>query len=314
MLLWFAWCLFLGRSACDVYRPICVGNRRREGGDDLQRRKSRLARTAYLVTIFAMVLGVVAANRDDAVQAQRPGTVAVIVRSNGTERQVRTAQTTVSGALKDAGVMVDPLDKVTPPLHTRPTEGMVIKVVKVTNVLEAEKQILAFDSLKTFTNSLKMGEVKQTSSGTPGEKLIRYLVTYEDGKPVKKTPIGSDVVRKPVDRVVAIGSRGQYTSRGAHHTRKILKMYASAYEPGPRSCGKYASGRTACGLKAGYGVAAVDPKVIPLGTKLYIEGYGYAIAGDRGRAIKGNRIDLGFKTVKEALTFGRRWVVVHVLS
>lgn len=280
----------------------------------MQRRKFRLARTATMITIAVMVIGAVAANRDDAVQAQRLGTVAVIVRSNGTERQVRTAQTTVSGALKDAGVVVEPLDKVTPALNSRPTEGMVIKVVKVTNALEAEKQLLAFDSVKTFTNSLKMGQVKQTSGGTPGEKLIRYLVTYEDGKPVKKTAIGADVVKKPVNRVVAIGSRGQYTSRGEYRTRKILRMWASAYEPGPRSCGKYADGTTSCGLKAGYGVVAVDPRVIPLGSKLYIEGYGHAIAGDRGRAIKGNRIDLGFRTVREALNFGRRYVIVHVLS
>jgi 3D (Asp-Asp-Asp) domain-containing protein len=290
------------------------GNGRGKGGDDLQRREFRLARTAILITISVMLIGAVAANRDDAVQAQRLGMVAVIVRSSGTERQVRTAQTTVSGALKDAGVVVEPLDKVTPALSTRPTEGMVITVVKVTNALEAEKQLLAFDSVKTFTNSLKMGQVKQTASGTPGEKLIRYLVTYEDGKPVKKTAIGTDVVKKPVNRVVAIGSRGQYTSRGEFRTRKILKMWATAYEPGPRSCGKWASGRTACGLRAGYGVVAVDPRVISLGTKLYIEGYGYAIAGDRGRAIKGKKIDLGFPTVREALKFGSKNVIVHVLS
>lgn len=280
----------------------------------MQRREFRLARTAIYTAIAVMAIGAVAANRDDAVQAQRLDMVAVIVRSNGTERQVRTAQTTVSGALKDAGVVVEPLDKVTPALNVRPTDGMVIKVVKVTNALECTRQLLAFDSVKTFTNSLKMGQVTQTATGTPGEKLTRYLVRYEDGKPVSKTAIGADVVKKPVDRVVAIGSRGQYTSRGEHRTRKILKMWATAYEPGPRSCGKYATGRTSCGLKAGYGVVAVDPRVIKLGTKLYIEGYGYALAGDRGRAIKGNKIDLGFPTVREALNFGSRTVIVHVLS
>jgi len=280
----------------------------------LQRRKFRLARTAICATIVLMVFAAVAANRDDAVQAQRLGLVAVIVRSNGTERQVRTAQTTVSGALTDAGVVVEPLDKVTPALSLRPTDGMVITVVKVTNTLEAEKQLLAFDSVKTFTNSLKPGQVKLTANGTPGEKLTRYLVRYEDGKPVSKTAIGADVVKKPLKRVVAIGSRGRYTSRGEFRTRKILKMWATAYEPGPRSCGRYATGRTACGLRAGYGVVAVDPRVIPLGTKLYVEGYGYALAGDRGRAIRGNRIDLGYRTVREALNFGSRNVIVHVLS
>ncbi|MCX8053988.1 MAG: 3D domain-containing protein, partial [Armatimonadetes bacterium] len=104
-----------------------------------------------------------------------------------------------------------------------------------------------------------------------------------------------------------------YTSRGEFRTRRVLTMHATAYDPGPRSCGRYATGRTACGLQAGYGVVAVDPRVIPLGTHLYIEGYGHAIAGDRGRAIKGNRIDLGFSTYKEAIRFGRKRVTVHVL-
>jgi len=126
--------------------------------------------------------------------------------------------------------------------------------------------------------------------------------------------MSSEVVREPVARTEKIGSACRYTSRGEFRTRKVLKMQASAYDPGPRSCGKYASGRTACGMKAGYGVVAVDPKVIPLRTELYIEGYGFAIAGDTGGAIKGNRIDLGYDTYREAIKFGRKTVIVHVLQ
>ncbi len=191
---------------------------------------------------------------------------------------------------------------------------MIISVVRVKNVVEFVKQPIAFDSVKTFTTELRLGQVRLSSAGKPGERLTRYVVCYEDGKPVKRTPIGSEVAKKPVDKVVRIGSRGEYTSRGEFHTRRMLTMWATAYEPGPRSCGKYATGRTSCGLRAGYGVVAVDPKVIPLGSKLYVEGYGYAVAGDQGRAIKGKRIDLGFETVREALNFGSKRVVVHVLD
>lgn len=280
----------------------------------MQRREFRLARTAICAIIGFVMFAAVAANRDDAVQAQRLGLVAVIVRSIGTERQVRTAQTTVSGALKEAGVEVGPLDKVTPAMTIRPKDGMVVTVVKVNHRLEAVRQPIAFDTVKTFTKDLPPGHVKQTSAGAAGEKVTRYVVRYEDGKPVSRTVVGTDVIKQPAKKVVSIGSRGQYMSRGEFRTRKILKMWATAYEPGPRSCGRYATGRTACGLRAGYGVVAVDPRVIKLGTKLYIEGYGYAIAGDRGRAIKGSKIDLGFATVREALNFGSRSVLVHVLS
>jgi 3D (Asp-Asp-Asp) domain-containing protein len=91
-------------------------------------------------------------------------------------------------------------------------------------------------------------------------------------------------------------------------------MIATAYDPGPLSCGPYADGRTAIGLRAGHGVVAVDPNVIPLRARLYIEGYGPAIAGDVGGAIKGNRIDLGYNSRRAALQFGRRPVTVWVLD
>ncbi|WP_081328686.1 3D domain-containing protein [Neomoorella thermoacetica] len=73
-----------------------------------------------------------------------------------------------------------------------------------------------------------------------------------------------------------------------------------------------ADGRTATGIKVRRGVVAVDPKVIPLGTKLYIEGYGEAIAADTGGAIKGNKIDLFMDSKQEALRWGRRWVLVTI--
>ena len=65
-------------------------------------------------------------------------------------------------------------------------------------------------------------------------------------------------------------------------------MVATAYDPGPGSCGKYADGITCSGKRAGYGIAAVDPTIIPLGSKLYIEGYGYAIAADVGIDVRGD--------------------------
>jgi 3D (Asp-Asp-Asp) domain-containing protein len=95
--------------------------------------------------------------------------------------------------------------------------------------------------------------------------------------------------------------------------RDKLTMKSTAYEPGPQSCGKWASGYTANGTKAGYGVVAVDPSVIPLGTRLFIEGYGYAVAADTGGAIDAYDIDLCFLTVDECFKWGRKDVTVYVL-
>lgn len=87
-------------------------------------------------------------------------------------------------------------------------------------------------------------------------------------------------------------------------------MVATAYYAG--GGGINGSGITATGLRARKGLVAVDPKVIRLGTKLYIEGYGIAIAADTGGWIKGNRIDLCFETLEECYRFGRRKIYVYL--
>jgi len=280
----------------------------------LRRRNIRLARTALLAALLAAVLAAVGANRNDVAQAQRLESVIVKIWSDGAERQVTTAQSTVGATLRHAGIVVGPLDMVSPATSERPRDGMQIKVVRVSVEIEAVNQPIPYDTVKTFTKSLRPGQVKTTRNGADGDKEVRYSVRYEDGNAVKRIPVGSRTVTRPVNKVVSIGSRGRYVSRGEYQTRRVLTMYASAYEPGPRSCGPSADGRTSCGLRAGYGVVAVDPRVIPLRSRLYVEGYGLAIAGDTGRAIKGNRIDLGFNTYREAMRFGRRSVIVHILE
>ena len=94
---------------------------------------------------------------------------------------------------------------------------------------------------------------------------------------------------------------------------KIISMEATAYTDDIASQGKWV-GQTATGMKPQVGVVAVDPKVIPLGTKLYVEGYGEAIAGDTGGAIKGNRIDLFMATRSECLEFGRQNIKVWIVK
>jgi 3D (Asp-Asp-Asp) domain-containing protein len=91
----------------------------------------------------------------------------------------------------------------------------------------------------------------------------------------------------------------------------VLRMTATAYTA---YCGGRCSGRTALGWQAGYGIVAVDPRVIPLRTRLYIPGYGYAVAGDTGGSIRGSRIDLGFNTYRDARQFGRRDILVYILQ
>jgi 3D (Asp-Asp-Asp) domain-containing protein len=87
-------------------------------------------------------------------------------------------------------------------------------------------------------------------------------------------------------------------------------MEASAYLPSDGG----GSGITATGMRAQHGVVAVDPDVIPLGTRLFIPGYGIAIAADTGGAIQGAKIDLCMESYGDAISFGRQTIKVYVLN
>ena len=100
------------------------------------------------------------------------------------------------------------------------------------------------------------------------------------------------------------------SSGAMHFAGSVLHVIATAYIAGCYKC----SGITASGVRAGFGIIAVDPHLIPLGTKLMIPGYGRAIAGDTGGAIIGHRVDLGMNTLADAIRFGRRPMTVYVLK
>ena len=133
------------------------------------------------------------------------------------------------------------------------------------------------------------------------------------------------VVSEPTSQVIEKGANDLIsTSRGDIRFREAKVMKASAYDlsfastgkrPGQRGYGITASGKT-----ARPGTVAVDTRVIPLGTKLYVESldatsdYGFAIAEDTGGAIKGNRIDLFYHSNADAMRFGRRNVKVYILD
>ncbi|MBR5479900.1 MAG: 3D domain-containing protein [Clostridia bacterium] len=115
-----------------------------------------------------------------------------------------------------------------------------------------------------------------------------------------------------------IGASGTITSRdGALRYSKVIEVTATAYSAEEH----YTNQWTASGARARVGLIAVDPRVIPLGTRMYITSadgkswvYGYAVAADTGGAIKGNKIDLYFNTVKECNRFGRRKAKVYILE
>lgn len=115
--------------------------------------------------------------------------------------------------------------------------------------------------------------------------------------------------------------RGIYKPRSQFQTVEVdgvtlaykeqMTMEATAYTAGETGVGYW----TATDMYVRKGIVAVDPNVIPFGTHLYVEGYGYAVAADRGSAIKQNKIDLYVPTLEEAYGFGRQsGVKVYILN
>lgn len=186
-----------------------------------------------------------------------------------------------------------------------------------------QREPIPYPTLRKTTTQLRSGASRILKNGVNGEKEITYRVTSpSDGEERKREVVSSRILKKPIPEVVEEGmkasppSRGRLPSRRGYASgRRVVIMHATYYDP--YNCGGSGNGRTRTGLLGCYGVAAVDPRFIPLGTKLYIEGYGYAVAADTGGAIKGNRIDLCVDTVHDAKRIKiKNWksVRVHILD
>lgn len=215
-------------------------------------------------------------------------------------------------------------------------EGMVIEIAYLLDELVSEQSEIAYKTVKKESRKLEPGVTVTAQQGQNGLTENTYRVYYENGEEVSREIISTRVVKEPVEEIIEYGAAaaaggltyrsGSVVSRsgGEFRYRSYIDVSATAYDLSYESCGKRPGDRgygiTASGMKAQYGVVAVDPRVIPLGTRLYIEAadgswvYGNAVAGDTGGAIKGNKIDLFFNTRQECLNFGRRSARVYILE
>jgi len=196
--------------------------------------------------------------------------------------------------------------------------NMQIKINSVKEVVETKKETIPFDTTIVETDKLEKGQERVTVQGVSGEKEIDVKTIYVGGKVSSITNQDVRVIKQPVNKVIERGTKIPVptvkTNKGSFEIVKEYSMKATAYTANEALSAPYYS-MTASGMKAAVGIVAVDPKVIPLGTKLYIEGYGYAIAGDTGGAIKNNRIDLYFDTYNECVNYGvKNNVKVYVLG
>lgn len=248
------------------------------------------------------------------------------IDNNGTVKTYKTSCKTVKELLSDLKIKVDDDDIVIPDLDTELKSEGKISIIKV-DVKVIEKEVEApFKTIKKKNKELTHKQSRILIQGVNGKNKVKCKEYYAGDKLIKEEVIHVETLVKPIDQVFEEGTKDVFTNdRGDFTARKAIKMVATAYEAGPRSTGKRPGdkgyGITASGARAKRGTVAVDPRVIPLGTKLYVKSltpgvpdYGFAIAQDTGGAIKGNKIDLFMDTVWECLQFGRRPVMVYILK
>jgi 3D (Asp-Asp-Asp) domain-containing protein len=187
---------------------------------------------------------------------------------------------------------------------------------------EIETVTLPFETIHNRTGAVSRGRQHLRVEGVDGEMAITTAIVYIGGVENSREHYSTEIISEPIDAILDIGTGwlGALTNTNSpdfHYYRRV-RMEATAYTAGFGCTGKHPDdpwyGITASGRRVEHGIVAVDRDVIPLGTRLYVEGYGFAIAADVGGAIRGYKIDLFMHDLQDALRFGRRHLYVWILD
>ncbi len=181
-----------------------------------------------------------------------------------------------------------------------------------TEKLQEETEVISKKTIYEDDPDTEAGEEKTLEEGEDGKKVkIFKVVNTKDGAEYSKDLVSVETTPakdKKILRGTKIVWKTLDTPDGQIQYWKKMRVYATHYDSHCLGCDEW----TAIGMKAGKGVIAVDPKVIKLRSKVYVPGYGMAVAGDTGGAIKGKIIDLGFEDARIA-GWSARFVDIYLL-
>lgn len=253
--------------------------------------------------------------------------VPVNIYADGKQQTLMTYKDTVKETLEGTPFRLGENDKLYGvSLDDKIVKDMNIKIIRVRTEVVDEDTALPFKVVSRENNKLDKGTEKVVREGKEGTLRKSYEVVKEDGIEVAKKLLSEAIVATPIDKLIELGTvLNHKTSRGEIvRYKKVMNMRATAYTASFKDTGKRPGdpgfGITRSGIKARRGVIAVDPRVIPLGTKVYVEvagktpDYGFALAADTGGAIKGDLIDLYFDTQEVVDAWGVKRVKVYILQ
>lgn len=229
---------------------------------------------------------------------------------------IKSSYDVIEDILFDNNITLSDYDIVEPPLKSKISSDRIIQISRVSEVLSTEFISIPKHVQLFRTSKLPFNKEIVLDEGSDGMLKRVSKIIKVDNVIVEQDIIEERTYIEPVNKRIVRGTNRRITYIERYPKAKARLLYArlSAYTPGPESCAPYDDGITSIGLRAGYGIAAVDPRIIPIGSTIYIPGYGYALAADVGGAIKGHRIDLCFYKVTVAREFGIRYQNVYVIN
>ena len=249
----------------------------------------------------------------------------VSVTADGKTKEVKLALVNVYDALNFAGYKVDENDILSTSHNADVKDIFSVTIERVEYKTESVKEKIDFKTIKKNSDKVELGETKVKTEGKNGEKIVTREVKYVDGKKVADKVVAEKTIKKPVDKVVLAGTKGAATSGGAGtftDSNGATVAYSQVLTGSGTAYTAPAGAGTATGVRAYHGGVAVNPNIIPYGSKLYIEStdgsfvYGYATAVDTGGALMSGTaiVDCFYNTYDECVNFGRRDVNVYVLA
>lgn len=254
-----------------------------------------------------------------------------LTADGNTETRYTTGRT-VAAALEDLNVSLGELDKVTPALESPLAGNDTVQVVRVSKIVEDQTEAIPFETVKQNDPNLLKGKEQTVSEGKEGVLAKKIEKTFEDGVLVAENVVDMKVAEESVNKVVALGTKNpvvvlsaaspnidEVSKNGVTFAYKQIlnNVTLTAYTVDVGKSSEHPQyGMTFSGTRVTEGrTIAVDPKVIPIGWWVYIEGIGLRRAEDTGSAIKGNTIDVYFDSLDYAKRFGvKRGYKVYVIG
>lgn len=200
-----------------------------------------------------------------------------------------------------------------------------ITIKRVTYRNETETHSVDFETVKKNSKDVDLGKTKVQTEGKQGEALVTKKCKYVDGKKVSSKTVDTKITKEPVDKVVLMGTKGSNVSNPVGTFTDMngnTVAYSSVVTGSGTAYTAPAGSLTATGVTAYHGGVAVNPNIIPYGSKLYIVStdgsfvYGYATAVDTGGALMSGTaiVDCFYNTYDECVSFGRRNVNVYIVG